>query len=217
MKKGYTDINIILDRSGSMCSVLHDTIGGFNAFLAEQKRADGQASLTLTQFDNEYEVVYSGKDITEVADLDEETFVPRGMTALYDAIGRTVNATGERLAAMDEADRPENVIIVIITDGGENASREFRGLDVMEKTKHQTETYNWDFVFLGANQDAISVGAQLGVLGGNSLTYASNAQGTHEAFSSISKSMTSYRSGDISMKSSFFADEDRAAQTKAGA
>ena len=217
MKDNLTDISVVLDRSGSMEMVKSDTIGGFNAFVESQKKADGDATLTLAQFDNVYDVIHEAVDIQSVPELTDTTFVPRGMTALLDAIGRTINSTGARLKAMDEADRPGKVIFVILTDGAENASREFTRGMVNEMIKTQTEQYNWDFVFLGANQDAIATGASLGISRGNSIRYSANAEGTQAVFGSVAESMCSYRSGDMSKKANFFTGEDRDKQAKAGA
>ena len=112
--KNKTDITIILDRSGSMESVKTDTIGGFNSFLSEQQKVTGEASLSLVQFDDQYEVVYLDKDINSADKLTEATFQPRGMTALYDAIGRTINSVGQRLSSTPENERPDKVIFVIL-------------------------------------------------------------------------------------------------------
>lgn len=218
MRDNLTDITIVLDRSGSMSTVQQDTIGGFNTFLNEQKNAPGDATLSLVQFDDHYEVVHTAVNIKDVPELNETTFVPRGMTALLDAIGKTIVTTGQRLAAMAEADRPSKVVFVILTDGGENSSREYiDSSKIKEMIKHQTEAYNWDFVFLGANQDAITVASSMGMLGGNAMTYASNSAGTASAFTSVANAMNCYRSGDLSKKTAFFTDEDRTLQEAAGA
>ena len=217
MKQNLTDINVVLDRSGSMESVRTDTIGGFNAFLKTQKEAPGEATLTLAQFDDQYEIVHNGKNIQDVPNLTAETFVPRGMTALLDAIGRTVNATGARLSAMPEDQRPGKVIFVILTDGQENKSSEFTKAKINEMIKHQKEAYRWDFVFLGANQDAIHAGTSLGINAGNTMTYAANSKGTAAAFASVGATMCAYRSGASQAKNQFFSDEDRKKQKNAGA
>lgn len=217
MKDNLTDISVVLDRSGSMEGVRQDTIGGFNAFLKTQKEAPGEASLTLAQFDDQYDIVHSGKNIQDVPNLTAETFVPRGMTALLDAIGRTINATGARLSALPEDQRPGKVIFVILTDGGENSSREFDKAKINEMIKHQTEAYQWDFVFLGANQDAIQAGTSIGIMAGNSMTYAANAKGTAAAFASVGATMCAYRAGGTQAKSRFFSDDDRKKQENAGA
>ena len=215
MKEGYTDIGIVLDRSGSMESVKSDTIGGFNTFLADQKQAPGDATITLAQFDNVYEVVYSAIPVKEAKPLDNSTFVPRGATALLDAIGRTIHDMGKRLEAIPEGQRPEKVVFVILTDGFENASREFSAEKINELITHQRDVYKWEFVFLGANQDAIATASKLGVSLPNSLTYAANAAGTQQAFTSVSRNVVSYRANLT--KSLGFTDEDRERQRKAGA
>jgi len=165
----YTDITMVLDRSGSMQSIKDDTIGGFDAFTSEQRRLPGRCTVSLVQFDNVYEEVYTGRDLADVPSL---TLVPRGSTAMLDAIGRAVNATGARLAAMPQDRRPGTVIVGIMTDGLENASREFTYPMVKALIEQQEQVYGWTFMYMGANQDAIEVGASLGVARDRSLTYA---------------------------------------------
>lgn len=209
-----TDITIVLDRSGSMQVIAADTIGGFNKFLEEQKTAAGEAILTLNQFDGAFETPVSCTDIRHVAPLNSTTFVPRGFTALLDAIGRTITETGARLAKLKESDRPTKVIIVIITDGEENASREFTQAKVNEMITHQREKYSWEFVFLAANQDAIKVGDRYGILRAASMTYAHTGVGATAAFASLSKNLSATRcmaKADMS-----FDDLDREIQAKAG-
>lgn len=213
MKQGYTHIAVVLDRSGSMEAVRTDTIGGFNAFLAEQQKAPSEADLTLTQFDTAYDVVHSAKKLTDVPPLTTETYVPRGGTALLDAIGRTINEVGARLAAMPEDQRPAKVIFVIITDGEENSSKEFTKPKVLEMIQRQTKEFAWELVFLGANQDAIQAGASMGVSAANSMTYADNAVGTRAAFRSTSSNILRARSGGTAA----YTSEDRKTQQAAGA
>jgi hypothetical protein len=214
MKTGYTDISIVLDRSGSMESVRSDTIGGFNTFLDDQRESGGEATITLAQFDNIYEVVYSAIPLADANRLDNSTFVPRASTALLDAIGRTIQDTGRRLAAMAEDQRPEKVVFVILTDGLENASNEFTAQKVNEMISHQRDVYKWEFVFLGANQDAITTAANLGIRAANSLTYAANSEGVERAFRSMSKKLVEYRAGVSAQVE--FDEEDREEQRKAG-
>jgi len=156
----YTDITLVLDRSGSMQSIKDDTVGGFDAFVAEQRSLPGRCAVSLVQLDNEYEEVYTGRPIAEVPGL---SLVPRGPTAMLDAIGRAVNATGARPAAMPEDARPGTVIVGIMTDGLENASREFTYPMVKALIEQQERVHGWTFMYMGANQDAIEVGADLGV------------------------------------------------------
>lgn len=185
MKQGYTDITIVLDRSGSMADVASDTIGGFNTFIEEQKKALGYAHLTLRQFDDQHEIVYS-RPIAEVPALDNGIFKPRGSTALLDAIGIAINETGQRLRALSEADRPEHVIFVVITDGLENASHTFTRTDVFKMIAHQRNVYKWQFTFIGANQDAIAEAGRIGIPAMAALTYSGGPIGTRNAFRAMS-------------------------------
>jgi Mg-chelatase subunit ChlD len=210
----FTDISVVLDRSGSMESVRSDTIGGFNTFLKEQQACPGRANLSLIQFDDHYEVVHASKTIGEVPALTSQTFVPRGSTALLDAIGRTINDTGARLSAMDEESRPGKVVVVILTDGHENSSHEFTKAKINEMITRQREAYAWEFVFLGANQDAIAVGQGMGFVGANAMTYAPNAAGTEAAFVATSANLRSYRTGTSTTTG--YSDADREAQKRAG-
>lgn len=218
MKKDYSHISVILDRSGSMGSIMNDTIGGFNTFLKSQQEAPGEATFSLTQFDTAYEPNYSFLSISEVAQLTTSTFVPRGGTALYDAIGLTVVECGEKLAAMDEADRPEKVILVILTDGEENSSKEYSYQMVQDLIKKQQDVFSWEFIFLGANIDAKRLGTGLGIKAGNSMTFGANAKGVDSTFGSLSANMTSYRSMSVDqMKTSaFFNSADEQKQAEAG-
>lgn len=221
MKDNLTDINVVLDRSQSMMKIFHPTINGFNEFLGGQKAIDGEAYLTLAQFDHEYQIVHNGVAINEVPELTPLTFQPRGMTALYDAIGKTIITTGQRLEAMKEEDRPSKVIFVILTDGEENSSKEFDVCSIKEMIEHQTNVYNWDFVFIGANQDAVTTATDMGILAKNSMTYVANNAGTTATFSAMNKNMTMYRSFGASLKAdstdAFFDQSDIEQQKQAGA
>ena len=179
-----------------MSSIREATIKGFNEFVVGQQNAPGKASLLLSQFDNEYQVGYD-KPIAEVPKLDTVTYVPRGATALFDAIGRTINEVGASLAAMSEADRPQKTIFVIITDGAENASKEFTRNKIVEMVTHQREKYQWEFVFLGANIDAFAYGQTLGIAANASMQYAANAACMDSAFTSTGDALKSFRSGQV--------------------
>jgi Mg-chelatase subunit ChlD len=160
MKPELTDITLIVDRSGSMQAVREDAEGGVNAFIAQQAKEPGEALLTLVQFDTQYEFLHKGTPISQVP---EYHLVPRGMTALLDAVGRAINETGERLAKMDEAQRPGLVVFVVMTDGQENSSREFTKDQIKQMIEHQQEKYRWHFTFLGANQDAFAEAGAMGI------------------------------------------------------
>lgn len=192
-KANLTEIVFVLDRSGSMGIIRDDCIGGFNTFLKDQQALPGEARLTLTQFDDVYEVVYKNKPIQEVEPLTTETFVPRGRTALLDAIGRTVNVVGAELAAMSEDERPEKLIFVIVTDGEENASKEFTRQRVLEGITHQRENYQWEFVFMAANQDAIAAAGDIGIQPRGAMNFVDDGDGARHAFSSVSKGVSNYR------------------------
>jgi hypothetical protein len=215
MNANLTDITIVLDRSGSMMAVASETIGGFNHFLDEQKSVPGQATLTLNQFDDVFERVIDAKDIQAAPPLSRDTFKPRGYTALLDAIGRSINETGRRLAATPEPDRPGKVIVVIITDGKENRSREFTRDAIDEMIRHQREKYAWEFVFLGANQDAIDTAGKIGIKPAAAMTFAANSRGTSRAFKATTQRISELRLGRI--REMAFTQKDRDEQKDAGA
>lgn len=192
-KENFVSINVVMDRSGSMQALTKDTIGGFNAFLKEQKEVPGEAVFSLAMFSDTYELVADCVPLADVQELNEKTYRTGGMTALLDAIGKTIDATGAKLAAMKEEDRPSKVLFLIMTDGEENSSKEYVHAKVMEKINHQRDKYNWQFVFIGANQDAIQTGATLGVSAANSYNYAASAKGTDAVYASMSAGLRSYR------------------------
>lgn len=197
MKQGFTDITVVLDRSGSMSAIKKDVIGGYNSFLKAQKDVEGEAIITLITFDtaSPQEVVQNRVAIKDAAMLGDENFMPRGGTPLYDAIGMAITNTGVKLAAMEEKDRPEKVVFVIITDGEENSSREFDKQAVKAMIETQTNVYKWEFVFLAANQDAMQTGTSMGFSKGNSMTYAATGLGMNNAFSAVASNLRSYRAG----------------------
>ena len=189
-KKDLTEIVVVLDRSGSMASIVRDMEGGFDAFIAEQRKLPGECSVTLSQFDTEFELVYSGKPLADVPPL---ALYPRGATALLDAIGKTIQATGERLGALPEDARPERVLFVVITDGHENASEHYTAEAVLASVKHQTEKYGWCFVFIGANQDAIATAANMGIR--NAANFVATSGGTAQAMQGLNVGTSNYRGG----------------------
>jgi hypothetical protein len=160
MNKNLTDITLVVDRSGSMQDIREDAEGGINAFIEEQRKQPGETLLTLLQFDTEYELLHNG---LPVADVPKYRLVPRGMTALLDAVGRAINETGDRLSKMAEADRPGLVVFVIMTDGMENSSREFTKQQVRQLIDQQQSAYSWQFTFLGADQDAFAEASGMGI------------------------------------------------------
>ncbi len=205
----FTEIVMVLDRSGSMGWIKESTIEGVNDFIKEQKKLEGKCNFTLRQFDTEHTKTFDNKSMDEVGYLDNRTFQPRGATALYDAICLAINETGDRLANLDKANRPDNVMFVIMTDGQENSSREFTKQDVNDKITHQTEKYEWDFIFLAANQDAIATGASFGIDKGKSMTFSASASGMGNSMASVNLYYSSVRSGDVGASAANFSEEDR--------
>jgi uncharacterized protein YegL len=192
MKKDYAKIVVVLDRSGSMSSIKNSTIEGFNKFLDSQRElvkedgtAAGECDISLYQFDDRYEAVYENKDIKLAPKLNQETFVPRGGTALLDAIGKTIDKLGNTLRDLKESNRPEKVIFVIYTDGEENSSKEYNRNTIFDMITHQREKYNWAFVFLGANQDAIATATSYGISAGAAITYGANTIGTTNVYNAM--------------------------------
>ena len=203
-----TDITVVLDRSGSMASIAGDVIGGLNTFVRAQAQVEGEACFTLVQFDDQYEVVHAHVAVQDVPPLTAQTYVPRGSTALLDAIGRTIVATGARLAMMAEADRPQAVIFALQTDGLENASREFSRQQVFDMIRHQEAHYAWQFVFLAADQDAIAEGATMGFASASALDYDKDGEGVSALYSAISEKVGDVRRGQASRVE--FSPADRA-------
>lgn len=183
-KKTPVEIVAILDRSGSMNSIRDDAIGGFNTFLAEQQGVKGAANLTVILFDDKYEVPVDAEAVKSAVPLTRDTFVPRGMTAMNDAIGKAI--------ATLEAKAPDKAIVCILTDGQENASREYTTAQVKEKIT-ACEKRGWRVVYLAANQDAFAVGAAYGVNAIHTQNFAATGAGVRTAMASASLSTTDYR------------------------
>ena len=206
--KDATHIAVLLDRSGSMGDIKDDAIGGFNCFLKEQKAAGANATLTLVQFDTEStDVVHESMPILEVPDLNHQTFQPRGGTPLLDALGQTIDSTGRALAAIPEANRPNKVVFVVITDGQENSSHQHTKTSVKERIDHQSSRYNWQFVFLGANQDAFDEAGAVGIAMGNAANFAPARM--QAAFAATAANVASYRRSGNAAKLAY-SDDQRA-------
>ena len=193
MKKGLTEMAFILDMSGSMSGLESDTIGGYNSLIEKQKEEDGEAYVTTVFFDDRYIMFHDHINIQDIAPLTNTDYRPMGMTALLDAIGKTVNSIGVRLNETPEEERPEKVIIVITTDGQENSSREFTKQKIKEMIEHQQSKYNWVFMFLGANMDAVNEAGSLGINTDFARNYTSNAKGTNTAYTVLSASLSNIR------------------------
>ena len=208
-----THISVILDRSGSMETIRTDVIGGFNAFLARQQQEPGQATLSLVQFDsqNPYEVLLHFVPLREGPPLSQERYVPRAMTPLLDALGRGIADLDATLSAMPAAQRPGQIVMVVVTDGLENASREFTHTRVRALLEtHQAQ--GWRFVFLSADLAALDEAESIGFTAQRSMAFDPDRQGTDSMWDSVSQSTSDYRrgrSGDMS-----FRDEHRQRQRR---
>jgi len=200
MKNNYTHVAILIDRSGSMNSIKSDVIGGFNQLIEDQKNVPGDLTVTLVQFDEnmglQFETINDFSPLNEVKLLNESNYTPRGSTPLNDSLARLINETGARLAAKDESERPEKVLIVSITDGHENASKEHTKQSVKTLIEHQEKNYNWKFMYIGANQDSFAEGSSRGI--GASYNFAADSKGTKKMSKVFSATLTSYRSAGVS-------------------
>jgi uncharacterized protein YegL len=194
MNKNLTEIIFLLDRSGSMSGLENDTIGGFNAFVERQCQLEGDTLLTTVLFDDQYEVLWNGKDAAKVNLTSKEYYV-RGTTALLDAVGKTILNVGHRLSKTPEEQRPGSVIFVITTDGMENASCEFTYKKVKELIKHQQERYSWKFIFMGANINAVEEADSLGISKDNAFDFEASEVGVEKMYNVMCEAVTFKRQG----------------------
>ncbi len=177
MQQDYTHIGMVLDASGSMKSLKEDTKGSFIGFLDAQRKPAGKTVFDLWQFNDKVGHIVDGAELATVGDDVMDGYRCSGMTAMNDAICTAIDRLGEKFAAMPETERPENVIVAIITDGHENASKEFTSDDVKKRIARQSEHYRWEFVFLAANQDAVMAGSRLGLAPDQCADFGANADG----------------------------------------
>lgn len=199
MRTDYTHILYILDKSGSMGTVANDVRHGFDNFVAEQKRQPGKCTLSLVQFSDVYEKTYEFKDIQEVPLLD---FYPTGFTALLDAIGKGISETGKTLAQMSEHERPAKVIVMIHTDGEENASKEYQKVEIGDMIKHQEQKYQWKIAFIGTQFDVIGEAQNLNIAAASTLAYTNNSKGIADAYMVMTRAVNDCRSATMDVYSS---------------
>jgi len=205
MKKDLCELIIIIDESGSMGNVKNDTIGGFNEFLKTHQEMPGEAKLTLVKFDNTYTIVNNGIDIQSVSKLTDRTYMPGGTTALLDAVGKTIDDVGRRLDITSEDEKPEKVMVMIITDGEENASKEYNLEQLKAKIKEQQDVWKWEFVFLGADQDAWNNASSMGMYNAVNFTQANMGN----TLKKMSHSSSGYRTrGVVDMNSYSMTEEE---------
>ena len=193
MNNNLTEIVFILDRSGSMAGLESDTIGGFNAMLDRQKKEPGEALLSAVLFSNDSQVLYDRVDIRKIEPMTEQQYRVGGCTALLDAIGGAVRHIANVHKYAREEDRPGKTVFVITTDGLENASRRYDYAEVQRMVRHEQEKYGWEFLFLGANMDAISAAGRFGIRAECAVRYAPDSAGTALNFSVVSDTVAHFR------------------------
>ena len=186
MNKDLTEIWMILDRSGSMDAIHSGTVEAVNAFVTDQKTEEGQVYFTLRQFDDVVDTVYDRLPLEKVPMMKLDDFQPRGMTALHDAVGKAILDLGRVLEKTPEDERPGSVIFTILTDGHENASKEFSGKQVADMIQHQKDKYDWEFVFLGANIDVDKIAGELNIEPEDRITFSSTNISVRENMSRAS-------------------------------
>lgn len=194
MKKNFTEIVFILDRSGSMSGLEADTIGGFNSMIEKQKKADGEALISTVLFDNTSEVIHDRLDVRSIQPMTDEDYTVRGCTALLDAIGGAIRHIGNIHKYARNEDVPEHTMFVITTDGMENASHRYGSEKVKQMIERQKEKYGWEFLFLGANIDAVETAKRFGISEDRAVNYRSDSAGTQLNYEVVSETICSVRS-----------------------
>lgn len=193
MKKGLTEIVFILDRSGSMSGLESDTVGGFNSMIAKQKKEAGEALVSTVLFDNVSEVIHDRIPVEKIEPMKEEDYTVRGCTALIDAMADAIHHISNVHKYIREEDVPEHTVFVITTDGMENASHRYTAEKVKEMVRRQTEEKNWEFIFLGANIDAVQTAGQYGIAPERAVNYNCDSHGTEVNYMAVSEAITTVR------------------------
>lgn len=196
IKNNVTELVFILDRSGSMSGLERDTIGGFNAMIEKQRKVEGECYVSTVLFDNVSEVLHDRVKLSEIKPMTDEDYTVRGCTALIDAIGGAIHHIGNVHKYARPEDVPEHTMFVITTDGMENASRNYTSEKVKAMIERQKEKYGWEFIFIGANIDAVETAARYGIGRDRAVNYNADAQGTHILYESVSNVVCSVRNCD---------------------
>jgi uncharacterized protein YegL len=193
MKRNLTELVYILDRSGSMSGLERDTIGGFNAMIQKQKQEEGEALISTILFDNTSVVLHDRVPVQEVAPMTERDYTVRGCTALLDAIGGAIHHIGNVHKYARDEDVPEHTLFVITTDGMENASRHYSSDQVKQMIQRQKDKYGWEFLFLGANIDAVETAGRFGIAPDRAANYHSDSEGTQLNYQVVSEAISTVR------------------------
>ena len=193
MRKGLTEVIFILDRSGSMSGLEADTIGGFNSMIAKQKKEEGEAYISTVLFDDQTEVLYDRVPVSKVEPMNDKQYYVRGCTALLDALGGAIHHIGNVHKYAREEDRPEKTLFIITTDGMENASHQYSYEKVKKMVERQKKKYGWEFLFLGANIDAIEVAGRFGIAANRAINYECDSKGTQLNYEVLSRTVSEFR------------------------
>ena len=194
VKNGITELVFILDRSGSMAGLESDTIGGFNSMIEKQKQQDGECYVSTVLFDNVSEVLHDRVKLSDINPMTDKEYTVRGSTALIDAIGSAIHHIGNIHKYARSEDVPEHTVFVITTDGMENASVKYTSDRVKQMIERQKEEHGWEFLFIGANIDAVETAAQYGISKDRAVNYIPDAKGTHILYESVSEAVLNVRS-----------------------
>ena len=200
MRKGLTEVVFILDRSGSMSGLEADTIGGYNSMLTKQKQEEGDAIISTVLFDDKTEILHDRLRLEQVEKITDKDYYVRGCTALLDAVGGAIHHIGRVQKELPEEERPEKTLFIITTDGMENASRQYTYDKVKSMVEKKKRKNHWEFVFLGANIDAISVAGRFGVSANRAVRYACDREGTALNFQVMSRMVSSVRACSDAME-----------------
>ncbi len=194
MKKNLTEMVFILDKSGSMSGLEADTIGGFNSMIEKQKKEEGEALVSTVLFSNESTVIHDRVDLRKIEPMTDKQYWVGGCTALIDAIGGAIHHIGNVHKYARDEDRPEHTIFIITTDGMENASHRYTSDEVKEKVKRQKEKYGWEFLFLGANIDAVETAARFGIAEDRAVNFVNDRAGQALNYTEVNEAVRTFRS-----------------------
>lgn len=185
MRNDLVELVFVIDASGSMNKLVQDTIGGFNSLIEKQKADEGETRVTAFTFNHSVKKIYDNTEVNSISPLSGYNYIPAGSTALYDGIGTAIDFVGERLAATPEDERPAKIIVVVITDGYENASKEYTLKDVKDRIEHQQTKYSWEFMYLGADINSMKEAKSLGFNPSFSKQYTASSEGTQTVYSAV--------------------------------